>query len=793
MDISLVQQQKELESIDEGIRNYRRTVESRPFHELTVGQRAIKDLMSNLVIAIETFQADWLSGKAIPFSREIGPIICGIPAPELAMITLSCAYECAFKGSTFTSVAGSIGTYVDNYLRSSQMRGTDRNRYKATMGKYKNINLRKYNLVVRNFDADIVRLHHSQRMKVGAKLMGFCIEYTEAFDYYYYYTNRKKTQYMFNLKEEVRERIEQEHSDLEILRPVLKPMVVPPVDWTSLNEGGYLFHQHAAIKPTPSLDNRAINKQREGTEANLFPYLNLIQQTAYKVDEYVLDTFRGVLDLGGGLAGTPRQIAYPFPPQPTDMETNEEAKKAWKFEASLVYTKNNKLAGQKVATNQILKMAEEFKDFDSLYQEWTADFRIRGYPSCGILSPQSSDMGKGLLKFSRGVPLGDHGYKWLSVSLCNNIGEDKLSFADRVHFVQDHERVIRNCVLDPLNNTEWMRWDEPFKGLLTAREWVDSLNDKTGFVSHIPCCVDGTCNGFQHYAALNRDPTIGKYVNLVPGSLPESIYTYVAQAAIQINERDCNELPYKHEGLVSPWQAWLGHIGKPMVKQPTMTTPYSVTPMGVLQQIYDNVDIGELEGDRRSNLKYGQDIVLRSIEETATSATETMAWLRSIAYASAKQNKNLVWTNPIGVKIIQRYPKFSDSSFYTEFHRVYWRDPRKDSKEKISAFKHCNAVAPNFIHSLDAAHMYRTCMAANKELGIKDFALAHDSYGVHAGNMEYFKPIINREFVNMHKTCQLTRFYNEVSEYIDLSDVDPVPPKGTLNLDDVLESEYLFH
>lgn len=793
MNLSLEEQQIELDSIEEGIETYRRTVESRPFHELTVGQREIRGLMINLVTAIEKFQEAWLSGEAVPYSREIGPVMCGIPAPDLALITLSCAYDKGYEGITFTGMAGTIGTYVNNYLRSNQMKKISRDKYKAAVTKFKNINLRKYNLTVKHFEGDIQSLTHSQRMKIGAKLMGFCIEYTDAFDYYFYYTNKNKTQYMFNLKTEVRERIAKEHSDLEILRPALKPMVVTPQDWTSLNEGGYLFHQHTAIKPMKGLDNGAINKQRGDTIEYLFPYLNLLQKTSFKIDTDNLDTLSKIVDMGGNMAGIPRQLPYPFPPKPVDIDDNPDSKASWKLEASLVYTKNNKLAGQKVATNSIVKLAKEFSKYEEIYNEWTADFRLRGYPSCTVLSPQSSDIGKGLLRFARGVPLGDSGFKWLSISLCNNIGEDKLSFSDRVTYVRDCESILRSVVKDPLNNTEWMQWDEPFKGLLTAREWVEALSDPTGYVSHVPVCVDGTCNGFQHYAAINRDPIIGRYVNLIHSDRPESMYTYVANAAIQINEHDCATTPYSTQGVTNPCHAWAGKIGKPVVKQPTMTTPYSVTPMGVLRQIYDNVDLSELEGDRRENLRYAQQIVLRAIQETATSASETMEWLRQIAYASAKQDKNLVWTHPTGVKIVQRYPKFSDSSFYTEFHRVYWRDPRKDSKEKISPFKHCNAIAPNFIHSLDAAHMYFTCAAAKRELGIQDFALAHDSYGVHAGNMEAFKPLITREFVNLHQTCWLTKLYEEASQYLDLSDVSPLPPKGSLNLNDVLKSEYLFH
>lgn len=792
IDYTIEQERIELDCIDEGINKYNEAISARPLSELTAGQRAIQGIMTNMVVGIEEAQETWLTGKPLHRGRYIGPIISGIPAPELALVTLSTIYNIAFEGCKYTYAAGAIGKQVDRYLQSQQMKDKNYSKYKQCISKYKNINDRKYKKILQMFDGDIESLQLHQRMHVGIFLLNVAIKYTDNFNYYCVFKNGKRS-YHFNIKTEVREQIEQSHEDLAILHPIYKPMVVPPKDWTTIDDGGYLYLQQTAIKETVGLNAKTINNIRGDSVNRLLPYLNLLQKTQWKINVENLEVLEKVMELGGGVAGLPRLVPYPFPPKPYDIDTNSESLANWKAEAALVYTKNAKLAGQNVLLNAQRKLAAEFAPAARIFYPWSADWRLRSYPSCNTVSPQSSDLGKSLLRFGTGIPLGKDGFKWLSVTLCNNIGHDKVSFSDRLEYVLERRETIERCVQDPIHNQEWMRWDEPFRGLACAREWVEAVNDRENFTSHIPAAVDGTCNGFQHYAALGRDPIVGRYTNLVASDVPDSIYTHVANAAIIINERNCNELPFRDEqGDILPCFAWQGNIGKPLVKQPTMTTPYSVTSSGVMDQIYDNIDLSTLRGNRIKNLHYARDLVRAAIREVATSASDIMEWLRAVAKISAKENKNLVWTSPLQVKIVQRYPKFSESAIYTEFHRVYWRDARKDDKEEISPYKHCNGIAPNFIHSLDAAHMMMTMKAAHDELGVTDFCMVHDSYGVHAGYMERFHQIIREQFVELHRTNWLAHLAEEVSQYLDTEIPEP-PSVGTLDIEEVLNSPFLFH
>ncbi len=67
----------------------------------------------------------------------------------------------------------------------------------------------------------------------------------------------------------------------------------------------------------------------------------------------------------------------------------------------------------------------------------------------------------------------------------------------------------------------------------------------------------------------------------------------------------------------------------------------------------------------------------------------------------------------------------------------------------IRTRKQVNSIVPNLIHSLDAAHMMRTVIAL-KGAGLSDFAMVHDSYAVHASDVDLMNRVIREEFIRLH-------------------------------------------
>lgn len=63
--------------------------------------------------------------------------------------------------------------------------------------------------------------------------------------------------------------------------------------------------------------------------------------------------------------------------------------------------------------------------------------------------------------------------------------------------------------------------------------------------------------------------------------------------------------------------------------------------------------------------------------------------------------------------------------------------------------KTLDSASPNFIHSLDAAHLIRTVLAANRE-DIRDILTVHDNYACLAPHAQRFGQLIRRELLLLH-------------------------------------------
>ena len=95
----------------------------------------------------------------------------------------------------------------------------------------------------------------------------------------------------------------------------------------------------------------------------------------------------------------------------------------------------------------------------------------------------------------------------------------------------------RHIASDPLGNRrQWeaAAGDKLWLALAAAKGWVAFLDKGPGFVTRLPCFIDGACNGLQHFATLGRDPSLANLVNLSSSSRPQDIYQAVADRASSI-------------------------------------------------------------------------------------------------------------------------------------------------------------------------------------------------------------------------------------------------------------------
>jgi DNA-directed RNA polymerase len=219
------------------------------------------------------------------------------------------------------------------------------------------------------------------------------------------------------LTEVAQKALVQADSDIEILNPLLTPMVVPPNEWAPGKLGGYrlLSRYHTMTKRTlggpPPVDDHA---------PLVYHALNVVQNTAWCVNTKVLDVMHKVWEEGGNVAGLPPAKALPHWREHVEFPVGADANtvRDWKIKAERIHTENARLVGRRLNYLNTVEIADIYRD-KTFYFPHTCDFRGRMYPLPTFLHPQSNDVARGLLLFDTAKPLGPRGMTWLLIHLAN--------------------------------------------------------------------------------------------------------------------------------------------------------------------------------------------------------------------------------------------------------------------------------------------------------------------------------------------------------------------------------------
>lgn len=623
--------------------------------------------------------------------------------------------------------------------------------------------------------------------------------------------------------------------------PEYLPTIIPPKPWINAFDGGYyaktkeLWFVKARFSPKAYLEE--INNRVEEMQT-VYNAVNAIQNTSWRINKRVYEVMeylwkkQNIIPDKKGSYITDEDMPLPVCPvcngrveetgdhQCFNMEENKEVFKLWKKKVTQTHKENIARRSKRLTVARIISVAGEFLHEEEIYFPHQLDFRGRVYAVPSFLNPQSQDWGKGLLEFAEAKPIKDMGaVRWLAVHGANVYGEDKLSLDDRFAWVLSNDETIRAVAADPIQNTFWHKADKPFQFLAFCFEWAgykEACERGAHFYSRLPIAMDGTCNGLQIYSLLLRDEEGGRATNLIPSDKPSDIYGVVAGKVIdklklkiktgQKRYSSSGTLLYD-ERVLAPALIELG-IDRSSTKKQVMTVPYAATFESCKQYTYewlkeaaakhkDNL-INEIYPDNKSLFYpalFLAEIIWQAVGETVIKAYEGMEYLQSIASIITKDNLPIYWTSPVGFKVMQAYKEEKSIKVETKLGngiQIYIYD----ELPKISGKKQRMGIAPNFIHSLDAAAMMKTVDKASSQ-GITHFAMIHDSYGTHAADATKLASILRAAFVEMFSSDVLGIWTKEVLEIVPESKRSKIklPEKvsyGQLDLMNLLESEYFF-
>lgn len=201
------------------------------------------------------------------------------------------------------------------------------------------------------------------------------------------------------------------------------------------------------------------------------------------------------------------------------------------------------------------------------------------------------------------------------------------------------------------------------------------------------------------------------------------------------------------------------------------------------------------QGDGYQAAQYMAKAIWNAVNQVLVKAGEAMKWLQSVASIAASEELPVRWTTPVGFPVMQAYPDLERRKVKTSISGklVYLTMYRE--KDNLDRRRQSQGIAPNFVHSCDAAHMMLTIVRAEQE-GIKNFAMIHDSFGTSAGDTEELYRIVRESFVEMYGDIEvLESFRDEICKQMsekNLPKVQPLPTRGELELNEVVDSRYCF-
>jgi DNA-directed RNA polymerase len=625
---------------------------------------------------------------------------------------------------------------------------------------------------------------------------------------------------------------------VEIVRksPVYQPRTAPPKPWTRfeqrLAEDASTLQRVKILRTTyAKAIGAATSAINSGRMAPALDALNILQGTPWKINTWIMEVIEQCHARGVAAPGLPSRMTFAVPERlsaedyaalPVEDRQLRSKQRTGLQKASK--TNNNNT----ILYTQDMESAKRLAEVDRFYIPVNMDWRGRVY-SLPFFNFAREDRVRAMFQFADGAPIGERGLYWLKVHVANSGAfnkVDKRTIEERVKWCDDNMEAIENYVVDPINNTGWTKADAPFVFLAGCKELVQAIACGTAYVTHMPVSFDGACNGLQHLCAMTRS-TEGRLVNLTDNAAPLDVYQVVADIAKAAIVRDLDDPTMfgkpdddqperKTFAPTSKLAAMaLAHgVGRSLVKRNVMTFAYSSNEFGMTQQhIEDTMEPLEYEvlkkerevhpfGETRDEWKlmsrYLAKRTLAAIKQVVSLPAGAMGCLQGVARALAHEGACVSWVSPAGIPCINRYHEST-----TKQIQIWCYDKGVNVKTKLTVAtgytdivkkeKAASAIAPNVVHSMDAAHLLLTVQACGAE-GITSIATIHDSFGCLPSQADRFNQIIREQFLRMYAEHDILAEILETAKkhLVNHKRLPELPAKGTLDLTEILNAQYAF-
>ena len=190
----------------------------------------------------------------------------------------------------------------------------------------------------------------------------------------------------------------------------------------------------------------------------------------------------------------------------------------------------------------------------------------------------------------------------------------------------------------------------------------------------------------------------------MPSDEPNDIYQRVADTVTgKLKERPDERMA----------QLWLEFgVNRKVTKRPCMVLPYGGRQYSfsdfVMDYIVEQRELGNKHPFGEDAFKastYLAKVIWDSIGEVVHAATDAMSWLQRASRVASKEGLPIRWDTPVGFPVLQAYKETKPYRIETKLLGSTFRPMLYKETGKIDKNRQANGISPNFVHSIDAAHM----------------------------------------------------------------------------------------
>lgn len=610
----------------------------------------------------------------------------------------------------------------------------------------------------------------------------------------------KRTVYVVHLVQGILDLMKDLRNRTILMGGFAAPCIVPPRPWT-MEDGGFygdLRYRATRYFKGSSIIYDVMAAEGCSPETTLI-MLNAHQSVPWSVNTDVLNLVQEMMVRGYETKTVATVAAYEQPERPdyldgisnvselTPAQANAFTK--WKALKRDWHTKVRKVGRVEGRLSLALAAARSMQAYDKFWYVYQVDYRGRMYPVSGPLNPQGSDVQKALLRAADGELIDTpEALYWFKLAIAAKFGIDKLSPSDCIKWVDDNHDSIIQAATDPLDSGAFEWWgtcDKPLQFMAFAFEYKRYCEGPETFLSRLATGMDGTCNGLQNYSALLRDEIGGRATNLISDStgVPNDIYGDVARSSYT-RLLSC--------AVSNERTMWMeAGFNRGLTKKSVMTQVYGSTYGTCRKSILDYCNEKALfdEEIRYDMAEYAAKLVWSGIGDVVVCAPVAMSWLRKCSSLIMKEGADYItWLTPSGHRVVQIYDEEDVLRVSTRIgSKVQIRLSYNQGSDVPDKKRHRNALPPNFIHSVDSAHMALVTAAMVRLMGMGIFMhFIHDDFGVLPKHAATLARVIREEFVKMHQNYSLDNFRDDYKWL-------PEPPaQGDLDITCVLDSVNFF-